>query len=143
MHPQDCYADILHLPRPAPHARPRMPRQDRAAQFAPFAALVGYGAVIEETGRLTQPQLLLGEDALALLDRKQRLLSERLHQLPEVTVTYFRRDARKAGGAYLTVTGQLRRVDDCEGVLILTGGQRIPLRDICALESPLLQGMPE
>ena len=143
MQPQVRSADILHLPRPAPHARPRMPQQDRAAQFAPFAALVGYGAVIEETGRLTQPQLLLGEDALVLLDRKQRLLSERLHQLPEVTVTYFRRDARKAGGAYLTVTGQLRRVDDCEGVLILTGGQRIPLRDICALESPLLQGMPE
>ena len=69
MRAQDRYADMLHLPCPGPRTRPRMPRGDRAAQFAPFAALVGYDAVVSETGRLTEAKRLLSEDALALLER--------------------------------------------------------------------------
>ena len=87
MRAQDRYADMLHLPCPGPRTRPRMPRGDRAAQFAPFAALVGYDAVISETGRLTEAKRLLSEDALALLDRKQQFLATCLDQRPQVTVT--------------------------------------------------------
>ena len=115
-----------------------MPRGDRAAQFAPFAALVGYDAVVSETGRLTEAKRLLSEDALALLDRKQQFLATCLDQRPQVTVTYFRHDPRKAGGAYITITGHLKRLDASLGVLQLTDGHSIPLEDVCALESPLL-----
>ncbi len=138
MRAQDRYADMLHLPCPGPRTRPRMPRGDRAAQFAPFAALVGYDAVVSETGRLTEAKRLLSEDALALLDRKQQLLATCLDQRPQVTVTYFRHDPRKAGGAYITITGHLKRLDASLGVLQLTDGRSIPLEDVCALESPLL-----
>lgn len=138
MHPQDRYADIIHMPCPGPRTRPRMPREDRAAQFAPFAALVGYDAVVAETGRLTEPKRLLSEDTLALLDQKQQLLAAYLDQRPSITVTYFRHDARKSGGAYVTITGHLKGMDASLGILQLTDGRSIPLEDICALESPLL-----
>lgn len=138
MRAQDRYADMLHLPCPGPRTRPRMPRGDRAAQFAPFAALVGYDAVVAETGRLTEPKRLLSEDTLALLDQKQQLLAAYLDQRPSITVTYFRHDARKSGGAYVTITGHLKGMDASLGILQLTDGRSIPLEDICALESPLL-----
>ena len=86
---------------------------------------------------------MLSEDALALLDQRQRLLDACPDPRPEVTVTYFRQDARKAGGAYLTVTGKMRRIDGAAGMLVLEDGQQIPLGDICALDSPLLRGMGE
>ena len=62
---------------------------DRAAQFSPFAALTGHGAAISETARLTDRQIELSEDAKALLDQKQSLLTERLAEHPEVAVTWF------------------------------------------------------
>ena len=132
------YDDIINLPHPTSAKHPRMPLSDRAAQFAPFAALVGYDAVVSETGRLTEAKRLLSEDALALLDRKQQRLATCLDQRPQVTVTYFRHDPRKAGGAYITITGHLKRLDASLGVLQLTDGHSIPLEDVCALESPLL-----
>ena len=87
---------------------------------------------------LTEAKRLLSEDALALLDRKQQHLATCLDQRPQVTVTYFRHDPRKAGGAYITITGHLKRLDASLGVLQLTDGHSIPLEDVCALESPLL-----
>jgi len=42
------YDDIIHLEHPTSKRHPRMPRLDRAAQFAPFAALKGYEEVVEE-----------------------------------------------------------------------------------------------
>ena len=70
--------------------------------------------------------------------RKQQHLATCLDQRPQVTVTYFRHDPRKAGGAYITITGHLKRLDASLGVLQLTDGHSIPLEDVCALESPLL-----
>lgn len=143
MRAQNRYRDILDLPCPAPCGRPRMPRGDRAAQFAPFAALVGYDAVIAEADRLTEPKALLSEDALDQLDRRQRRLIACLDQRPEITVTYFRRDARKPGGAYVTVAGRLKRAGGCDGALTLEDGLKIPLEDVFSLDSPLLGGDAE
>ena len=124
------YDDIIDLPHHVSATRPRMSMIDRAAQFSPFAALTGYDAAIKETGRLTDRRIELTEDSRAALDRKQQLLVDNLAEHPEVSVTYFVPDERKSGGAYITVTGNVKKVDEYERLLILTDGTKIPLDEI-------------
>lgn len=131
------YEDILSVPRPTTHVRPPMPRQDRAAQFAPFAALTGHDAAIRETARTTQARRQLSEDEKLILDRKQQFLLEQVHQHPQVTVTYFQPDTRKAGGAYQVITGHVRALDTFRRLLRTMEGRDIPVDDIVELESPL------
>lgn len=131
------YEDILYVPRPTTHVRPPMPRQDRAAQFAPFAALTGHDAAIRETARTTQARRQLSEDEKLILDRKQQFLLEQVHQYPQVTVTYFQPDTRKAGGAYQVFTGHVRALDTFRRLLRTMEGKDIPVDDIMDLESPL------
>ena len=134
------YDDIIDLPHPVSKTHPRMSITDRAAQFSPFAALTGHSAAINETARLTDQRIELVEDAKSVLDMKQRILSEMLDKCPEVTVTYFKPDERKAGGKYLTITGKLKKINEYERVLILTDGERIPFEDIFDIESKLFYG---
>ena len=124
------YDDIIGMPHHTSPRHPRMSMRDRAAQFAPFSALTGYGDVVDETARLTDGRIVLTEDAKALLDFKQRLLQERIDTKPEITVTYFVKDARKSGGSYQTVRGRLLRIDDVERTLVLEGGRRINAQDV-------------
>ena len=127
------YDDIIGMPHHTSPRHPRMSMRDRAAQFAPFSALTGYGDVVDETARLTDGRIVLTEDAKALLDFKQRLLQERIDTKPEITVTYFVKDARKSGGSYQTVRGRLLRFDDVERTLVLDGGRRINAQDVIAI----------
>ena len=127
------YDDIIHLPHHTSPRHPRMSMRDRAAQFAPFSALTGYGDTIDETARLTDGKITLTEDAKALLDMKQRLLLERIHTCPEITVTYFVPDPRKSGGAYRTLTGRLKRIDESEKVLVFTNGSRVKIEDVLSI----------
>lgn len=129
------YDDIIHLPHHVSKTRPQMSLEDRAAQFSPFAALTGYDAAILETGRLTEDKLELGEETQAILDRKQRYLAEIIDTKPEITVTYFVPDEKKSGGAYSTVTGFLKRIDEYERVLMLTDGRKIQLDAVLDIES--------
>ena len=129
------YDDIIHLPHHVSKTRPQMSLEDRAAQFSPFAALTGYDAAILETGRLTEDKLDLGEETQAILDRKQRYLAEIIDTKPEITVTYFVPDEKKSGGAYSTVTGFLKRIDEYERVLMLTDGRKIQLAAVFDIES--------
>ena len=135
------YDDIIDLPHPEPQTHPRMPMRDRAAQFAPYAALTGYDAVIRETGRLTDARIEPDEEALTALNMKFRLLMDALGDAPEITLLVFRPDARKAGGAYLSVTGRVRKVDEYARLMTLQDGTKIPMDDILdmtgALFSPL------
>ena len=124
------YDDIIGMPHHTSPRHPRMSMRDRAAQFAPFSALTGYGDVVDETARLTDGRIVLTEDAKALLDFKQRLLQERIDTKPEITVTYFVKDARKSGGSYQTVRGRLLRIDNVERTLVLEGGRRINAQDV-------------
>ena len=135
------YDDIIHLPHPVSSTRPQMPRSNRAAQFSPFAALTGYDAAIQETGRLTEQQIELAEEQLVLLDRKLRLLLEKQKEHPEISVVYFVPDGRKAGGSYVTVTGTVKRVNEYKRMMILMDGFQIPLDDIVELESKLFSGV--
>ena len=135
------YDDIIHLPHHVSKTRPQMSLEDRAAQFSPFAALTGYDAAILETGRLTEEKSELGEETQAILDRKQRYLAEIIDTKPEITVTYFVPDEKKSGGAYSTVTGFLKRIDEYERVLMLTDGRKIQLDAILDIESEELENI--
>ena len=130
-----AYDDLLNLPHHTSAVQPTMPMQNRAAQFAPFAALVGYDALIRETTRLTDQKAELDESVIAELNEKLRLLLELLPQQPEVTVTYFLPDSRKAGGAYRTTSGIIRKFLRNENILVMMDGTQIPIGDIVGMES--------
>lgn len=137
------YEDILNLPHHVSKTRPQMSMLDRVAQFSPFAALTGYDDAIKETGRLTDEKIEMDEDRKAALDMKQAYLIEMIDEQPEISITYFLPDTKKSGGAYVTVTGNLKRFDEYERLLILTDGKKIPMDDIADIESDLFRGMFE
>ena len=105
MRTSNKYDVILSLPHHVSKTRPQMPMSDRAAQFAPFAALTGYDSAIKETGRLTDEKIELDEEALTALDMKYQLLMDVFDDAPEVTITFFQPDERKAGGKYASQVG--------------------------------------
>ena len=105
MRTSNKYDEILSLPHHVSKTRPQMPMSDRAAQFAPFAALTGYDSAIKETGRQTDEKIELDEEALTALDIRYQLLMDAFDDAPEVTITYFQPDERKAGGKYASQVG--------------------------------------
>ena len=127
------YDDIIDRPRPVSKKHPPMPMSKRAAQFLPFAALTGFEGEIAEAARLTEAAPELGEDALAALDEQLALLRQRLPDQPEITLTRFIPDEKKAGGSYETVTGRVRRLDEAGRALILTDGTKVDLDAIVEL----------
>jgi hypothetical protein len=128
------YEDIIHLSRPVSPRHLPMSHYDRAAQFAPFAALTGYDDVIAETARLTDGEMFLDVGAEAELDGKLREIRENIHLQPRITVTYFRPDSRKQGGAYVTVSGKVKKIDEYAQTLVLTDSTAIDLQKICKIE---------
>lgn len=135
------YEDIIHLPHHTSPTRLRMPLGDRAAQFSPFAALVGYEDALEETARLTDRRIELDENEKYMLDLKQQCLLACVSEKPELTVTFFQPDMRKDGGSYRTVTGRLQAILPDKKLLILQSKLSIPLRDVIRLESPVFSRM--
>ena len=126
------YDDIIHLPHHVSQNHPQMPLRERAAQFAPFAALTGYEAAVGETARLTSERRELDPQEAEELNRRLTELAARLPDHPEVTVEYFVPDERKSGGAYVTVTGRVRHISVAEKTLVMEDGVVIPLDDIFA-----------
>ena len=124
---KDDYRDIIDLPAPVSSRHPQMPLENRAAQFMPFAALTGFGDAIGETARITDEKLDLMEDELLLLDQQLAELRPLLSQRPEVTFVYFEPDARKEGGAYITRTGIVKKIDDYRRNILLEDGSVIPV----------------
>ena len=131
------YDEIMGLPHHISKTRPQMPMSDRAAQFAPFAALTGYDAAIKETGRLTDERIELDVEALSALDMKYQLLMEALDEAPEVTITYFQPDERKAGGKYVSAVGAVKKIDDFERRITMQDGAKIPMDDVLSIDGEL------
>ena len=127
------YDDIINLPHYEPKHHPRMSMWNRAAQFAPFAALTGYDAAIQESGRLTDDWVGLSESGNVEMNRKMELIVSMLPEHPSVTIEYFVPDRHKAGGSYQSFTGNVKRIDELEKCIEFTDGKRVPLdaiRDI-------------
>lgn len=121
----DPYGDIIHLPHHISPTRPRMSLIERAAQFSPFAALTGHGAAIEETARLTEAYIELDEYEKTRLDESLRHIQNRLAEKPKVKIKYFVPDIRKEGGAYKTIQGNIKKIDQCQKCIVLQDGAKI------------------
>lgn len=137
MNANSKYDEIINFPHHVSKTRPQMPMSDRAAQFSPFAALTGYDSAIKETGRLTDEKIDLDEESLTALNMRYQMLTDALEERPEVRITYFKPDERKAGGAYVTTAGAVRKIDDFEQTIIMQDGTRIPMDDVLSLEGEL------
>lgn len=131
---QGKYDDIIHLPRPVSSRRAHMSMVDRGAQFSPFAALVGYEAVLEERARLTEAETCLDTDGKEELSRALGYLSNHLEETGEIRIRCFQRDKRKQGGAYVWYSGKVKKLDLYAGSLLLEDGRKIPLEDIRAID---------
>ena len=131
------YEDIVNLP---PHISKRHPQpsmMDRAARFAPFAAITGYEEMVLEEARVTEEWVDLTESALERLNERLVILQEHLPEQPEIIITYFEPDQRKSGGAYVTHTGIVKRIDLYEHLLIIMDGKKIRIDSICELSGEI------
>ena len=135
------YEDIVNLPPYISKKHPQPSMMDRAARFAPFAAITGYEEMVLEEARVTEERVDLDEGALSLLNEKLNMIREFLDEEPEVTITYFEPDKKKSGGAYISITGTVKRIDEYEHLVILTDGKKIRIEDIYALESDLFYSL--
>jgi len=127
------YEELLDRQHPTSLNHPRMSIRDRAAQFSPFQALTGYGEAVEESARMTEEEMLLGEDRY---DELQRSIQNIIRQLPanvKVRVTFFQPDEKKSGGAYCQISGSVKKVEENAQTLVLDSGKKIPLSVIIEL----------
>ena len=135
------YEDIVNLPRPISKKHPQPPLSERAARFAPFAAITGYEEMVLEEARVTEERIELDECALALLNEKLNILQNNLSQSPEITVTYFAPDKKKAGGAYVNISGTVRQIDVYSKLLILENDKKIRIEDIYKLDGDIFRSL--
>lgn len=127
---QHPYDDIINLHHHVSSNRGQMSIHDRAAQFSPFAALTGFDGVIKETARLTDQRIELDETERTILDEKLRIIQEQLSRQQEVEFTFFQPDETKAGGAYISVRGIVKKIDVYTRAVVMQDGIRIPVDDI-------------
>lgn len=128
------YDDIITLPCPTSKKYPRMSISNRAAQFAPFAALTGYYTAIHETERLTEEEKELDENVLDELEEVVQHIKDRITKQPQVKIVYFQPDEQKDGGAYLTVVGKLCKLKEVEQKFVMEDGVEIKIDKICFME---------
>ena len=121
------YQDIIHLSYRKSTRRPQMTNGQRAAQFAPFAALTGHEAAIKEVARLTDAKVELDETRIGALHAALHTVALTIKNAPLVRVTYFKPDDKKGGGAYVTVQERVRK-------LVFKSGAFIPITDILTIE---------
>lgn len=127
------YDDIINLPHHQSASREHMSLHDRAAQFAPFAALTGHEEAIEETGRYTDEKIILDDNALEKINEKIYEISMNLSRQWNVSITYFRPDDLKEGGAYLTDVGTVKKVDEAAKVIVMDSGMKIDMGQIVGI----------
>lgn len=134
------YEDIVNLPPhiSKKHSQPTM--LERAARFAPFAAITGYEEMVLEEARVTEERIELDESTLAMLNEKLNIIHDSLDSEPVIQITYFEPDKKKSGGAYISVTGMVKRIDEYERLVIMSDGKKIRIDEIFGLESRLFDG---
>lgn len=128
------YEDIINLPHHQSNTRKHMSLHDRAAQFAPFAALTGYDDAVKEARRLTDGKPELDENQLADLDQKLAELTKRISGHPEIIITYFEPDNKKDGGAYITFIGRLKKIDNYKRIFVFEDGREIQICNIINMD---------
>lgn len=135
------YDDIIHLPHHISTKKAQMPVIDRAAQFAPFAALTGHNAAIEETARQTEKRVELDAYIKESLNDKLQIISDWINEHPEIEITYFQPDEKKDGGAYVTANGIAKKINEYERLLVMEDGMAISIDEIISIEGQIFETM--
>ena len=135
------YEAIVNLPPHISKKPPQPTMMDRAARFAPFAAITGYEEMVLEEARITEERIDLDEGTLSILNEKLNMIQEFIDEEPEVKITYFEPDKKKSGGAYIDITGTVKKIDEYECLVIMTDGKKIRVEDIYGLESDLFYSL--
>ena len=134
------YDDMIGLGHHISRTHPPMARIKRAAQFASFDALTGFGAAIHEAGRETEEKKELSEDEIDMINARLAVIEQHIKEQPSIAVTYFLPDDKKAGGRYVTVSGNVRKLDGIERAIIMTDRTKIPIEDVRYIEGELFRG---
>lgn len=127
------YERILNMPRPVSASRARMSPDRRAAQFAPFAALTGFEAMVEETARCTQAPIFLDEGEIAAIDHCLQALKREMECQPMIFVRFFRPDGKKTGGSFQNRRERVVKIDEKLQEMVLSNGEIIQFQNICQL----------
>lgn len=122
------YDDIINLPHHVSKTHPQMSIYDRSAQFAPFAALVGYEEAIEESSIKGDKRIILGNDKIEELSHDLFLLSLHIEDKPQIEITYYEKN--KKSGHYVRYKGQLIKIDNLEKCLVFANKRKINIYDI-------------
>ena len=128
------YDDIINLKRPV-SKRTQMTLEQRSAQFAPFSALTGYEGQVKETARITNAKIEIDEELKSVLNFQPQIIQEKVSNKPKISIKYFVPDLRKDGGAYNTITGYVRKIDEYKKVIILENNIEIPISEIVEITS--------
>lgn len=132
------YDKIINMPHHTSSNRIRMSLLDRAAQFAPFAALTGYEESIKEVARLTDKKIELTDEEFEIINSKIKYIIENKIQ-EEIEIIYFVPDEKKDGGCYYTYKGLIKKVDEFNKAIILENREQIKISDIVSFNSDILE----
>lgn len=135
----DNYEDIINLPHHTSKKHPRMSLEARSAQFAPFAALTGYDEVLIETARLTNERIEIDETIKVIIDSKLQIIKEHIKEMPLITFMYFVPDTKKDGGKYVTITGNVKKIEEYRNVLVLDNKIEIPIDEIIDINGEIVK----
>lgn len=135
------YEDIVNLPRHISKVHPQATMADRAARFSPFAAISGYEDMVKEAARVTEERIDITDATKELLNEKLNMIIEFLDEEPEVAITYFEPDKKKDGGAYISITGTVKRIDEYERIVLMSDDKKIRIEEIYAIESDLFYSL--
>ena len=135
----DNYQDIINLPHHISKKRQQMPISDRAAQFAPFAALTGYEENIKEATRLTDKKIEIDEETKLILNDKLQIILNNIKIEPIITFTYFIYDNKKSGGKYINVTNKVKKINITDGYITLTDKTKIPIKEIIDINGDIFK----
>lgn len=127
------YNDIINMPHHVSKKHPQMSLEARSAQFAPFSALTGYDDMIEETARYTNEKIEIDEEQKYILDNKLQIVRENIANKPQISCTYFIPDGKKEGGKYVTVKGNVKKIDELKQAIILENKTEIKISEITNL----------
>ena len=137
------YDDIINLPHHVSKTRKPMPIINRAAQFAPFAALTGHDEAVAETARQTTPKQILSSDEQEILSKRLAYAIDHISERPNLTFTYFIPDTLKDGGRYVTITGVIRKYDALEKTVVLETNEILLIDNILSTSGEMIEKLQQ
>jgi hypothetical protein len=139
MNAQLKYSDIINLPHHVSSKHPHLSREQKAAQFAPFAALTGFEDDISETARLTDKRIEIDDGLKEIISNKLNLIKLNIKNKPIVIITYFINDLKKSGGKYIDIEGMVKKINLFDNYLLLNDNTKVPIKDIIDIKSEIFK----